>query len=240
MKIAPILLTAFLSVSALHAEFYINVDKEAPKKVEYKVPDFLKGMDLAEAFFRQLPEGMNKDQIVDMMTMVKNDRDFEMGNKVLYNDRYKLKKKNVYDQEFPGAPQTILMPNYPKALEYFTKSVQKNKNPIAAYEGIMIINTYLGKNYKNNKKLLKIFEDVLFKAGTCEGYLARGKRLLYGYDNTPVQLDAAAKIFQKGLKKCQNVNYYGTVMSSKLLTVESYKRKNKSLKERGASHKVKR
>lgn len=215
-KIFSIILLFCLGTSAFAVE-YNNLNKE--KKTEkYKAPSFLKGFGLATAYYRQLPNNTNKDKLVDLATQAKDDDNLISGNKYIYNRKFQIIKRNVYDAEFPEKAETIFMPNYPKALTYFAESAKETKSPIAAYEGLMIIRTYLGQNYKNSKKLINKFTDILYKNGDCEGYLSEGRKFLYGTNNVKQDVKKAKNIFTKGLKVCSNVSYYGTVMYSKILT----------------------
>lgn len=195
-----------------------------PKADELKAPKLLKGMPLAESYFGQLPKDLTKDELVDLIDMLKDDEDFKKGNQYLYNGKYKIKKKNVYDAEFPLSPRTIEMANYPEALKYFEKSA-KSGNPVAAYEGALIIKNYLGESYKNAKKDMKLFMDVLYENKTCEGYLLKGRSLLYGRYGEKVDLKKAKMVFLEGLKKCKDISFYGNVFSGKLLTIDVKERR---------------
>ena len=221
-----------LAVSTMFGATYQKVSDSKIEKVKYNVPEFLKGMGLAEAYYRQLPNDKNKDDLVDLATQAKEDQDFLDGNKYIYNKKYQLLQKDIYDAEFPQKPKTILMPDYPKALYAFSKSVEKTGSPISAYEGLMIIRNYLGPNFRNTKDLRMKFTDVLYNNGDCEGYLEKGREYLYGAEGVSKDPKKAKEIFKEGLTVCNNVNYFGTILSSKMLTADIYiKKENKKKKK---------
>ncbi len=226
--LTSIVLTIFLSVSAYAVNYKkVNVDN---KNSEYKIPNFVQGMGLAEAYFRQLPKKMNKKEWNNIILKMKSDKNFIKANNYLYNKRFQILKKDVYDPEFHGIGKTILVPNYPKALEFFTKSVEKTKSTISAYEGLMIIKSFLGKKYKNNKVLAKKFTLILYRNNTCEGLYSMGKSFLYGTKYIQKNPKKAKEIFIKGLKECNNISYYGTIFTSKILTANIYLKEQKSNK----------
>ena len=94
------ILSILVTVSVFGAT-YQKVSDVKVKKIKYDVPGFLKGMGLAEAYYRQLPNNKDKDDLVDLATQAKNDQDFFFFIKYFYNKKYQLLQKDTYDAEFP-------------------------------------------------------------------------------------------------------------------------------------------
>jgi len=195
-------------------------------------PASLDGMESPRAFYYQLPKSTSEERMAEYEKFIDTDPDFVMGNKYLYDQEFRLTEKDIYDPEFPAAPKNVSMPNYPSALDSFYKSVRKVENPIAAYEGHMIIKTYLGYKFKNAKKYDKLFVDVLYKYRTCEGMLEKGRNYMYG-KNEKRDLYRAVDIFTEAEKLCKDNGFYGISIYSKKSAAKIKLRIMKDNKKKG-------
>lgn len=205
-----------LATTSLMAVSYEKT-KENKEDTSFKAPASLKKIPLAKGFYSQLPKDTAPAKLQKWNELVLEDRDFQRANDFIYNKKYQIVKENQYDAEFPGAPSTIAMPNYPKAIASLAESVRKTGNPIAAYEGSMIINTYLGLKFKNAKTMQKMFTEALYRERTCEGFLNKGKSLMYGTLEKK-NLTKAKQVLEEGIKRCKGVSFYEMAISSKMLS----------------------
>lgn len=146
-----------------------------------------------------------------------NDNCFIEANKYL-TDVEKMKIVDL-DSGDPEILKTIKkikrsMPDYPNALKTLRKCVDSSGNPLAAYEGLHIINSYLGKSNKENMQTYKVFSEILYRDKSCIGYLNYGDVYSKGIA-TKVDKHKALSIFKEGKKYC-NSDWYKVVLEMRI------------------------
>ena len=109
----------------------------------------------------------------------------------------------------------INAPRWDDAYGYFIKSAQEYKNPISAFSGLNIINSFVGK--KNALKNYKLFTQILYEKGknNCEAYLNYAEIYIDGiYEKQDKK--RAASILEEGLKGACSKGWKKQVVMSKL------------------------
>jgi len=104
--------------------------------------------------------------------------------------------------------------NYTKALKELNNCVRIENNPLAAWEGIYIINSFIGINYKSNIKMYKRFANTLYKDQSCLGYLSQGDIYNKGIA-TPIDRKKALLIYKQGLNLCTD-GWLNMVLKSRI------------------------
>ena len=140
-------------------------------------------------------------------------------------NKMKIKEFTEGDPELLKALKKVQrrMPDYPNALKTLKKCVENNGNPVAAYEGISIINSYLGKQNKENMQAYKLFSEILYKDKSCLGYLNYGDVYSRGVA-TKVNKQKALSIFKEGQKYCTG-DWYKVVLEMRVNNTRIEKKK---------------
>jgi len=149
---------------------------------------------------------------------------FINANKFIYDDDKKvemvfdIKKSDV----LKGMKnKKVKIANFNKALESLESCVKQTKNPIAAWEGMYIINSYFGLNNKENIATYKILSKVLYKDKSCDGYISQGKLYDEGYGVKPNK-KKALKIYTEGTKRCTST-WHKIIFEMKINNIKSRK-----------------
>ena len=107
-----------------------------------------------------------------------------------------------------------VIPKWSKAYEFKVKSVTINKNPISAFIGLHILNTF--GNKKNNLKDFVLFSKVLYAEKTmCDAYLNYGMILEKGILEKK-NLKNALKVYEEGEANACNEGWKKQVIGSKI------------------------
>ena len=125
-----------------------------------------------------------------------------------------LKNKKLYitktiidgdpEEGIPLKKVKIKVPDYKKVLEILYRDVKLNKNPIAAFYGLYIINNVYLENKPKFFIMKREFAKTLaLNSQNCDGYLYYGKYLMEGIGGKR-ELVKAFEIFNRGMEKCGN------------------------------------
>lgn len=166
--------------------------------------------------------GYKKEELVNNL----RDADYIKAMSYLNNKALMQKKKiNTADPETQKGQQIIKeidVPDYTSALESFSQSVQKTRNPVSAYAGNYIIQTYTDKMQIDNLKKFVLFNEVMFeqKNKTCQSYLNMGEIYENGYLRKRDAIKALA-IYKEALKddKCKK-GWTSSILGSKIFKIE--------------------
>jgi hypothetical protein len=133
-----------------------------------------------------------------------NEKCFIEANAFIHDkSKQKEVKVTLGDPESNKPKETAMVksPDYGSAITALAACVKKTSNPIAAWEGLYIIKSFYGIDYKNNIDAYKSFSKVLYEDKSCEGFLAQGDIYKDGI-GTKVNKKAALKIYKEGIKEC--------------------------------------
>lgn len=161
----------------------------------------------------------------DVLNFTK-DADYIKGMSYLNNKALMQKRKvNTADPELQKGQNIIKeieVPDYNAAVESFTASAQKNRNPLSAYTGNYIIQTYTDKMQIDNLKKFVLFNEVMFeqKNKTCQSYLNMGEIYENGYLRKK-DLIKAVSIYRDAQKdeKCKK-GWAASVIAGKIFKIE--------------------
>ena len=147
---------------------------------------------------------------------------FKNANEYLYNPS--LQKDFLVREGNANLPReqvesTHKVANYPEALKSFTQCVKRTQNPLAAWQGMIIIKNFLGINYNQNIDAYRLFSKTLYKNMNCTGYLNYGDIHAKGI-NTKPDLKKAKRIYMEGKEMCKN-GWISTVLTMKLNNIEN-------------------
>ncbi len=168
--------------------------------------------------------GVNTAQIQKIMN---DDIYFQNGNQFLQNpsmmSNVTVDTKDPEDKNAPSKMVQTSLPNWPKALEQFKKSVELHNNPVSAYQGLHIIKTAYGKNYQ--LKYFSSFSEVLYnnEKNICEAYIDFGETLEKGYYRKK-DLKRAYQVYTEGLEveNCKK-GWHLNILSAKQWNLRKYK-----------------
>lgn len=166
--------------------------------------------------------GFKKEELANHL----NDPDYSKGMSYLNNKALMQKRKiNTADPETQKGKNIISeidVPDYNGAVESFYQSSQKNRNPVAAYAGNYIIQSYTDKMQIDNLKKFVLFNEIMFeqKNKTCQSYLNMGEIYENGYLRKKDLVKALA-IYKEGAKdeKCKK-GWTASVLGSKIFRIE--------------------
>ena len=159
----------------------------------------------------------------------KGDRSFYDNQKLTQSKCFKKANSYIYDKKYQknikitiGDPNvlksqkvvTSKAPDYVSALRELASCAKDTNNPIAAWEGVKIIISFLGINYKTNVATYKELSRILYNDKSCDGYLNYGNIFAKGIAEKPDK-EKAMKIFKEGKKLCTN-SWYKVVFEMKL------------------------
>jgi len=131
---------------------------------------------------------------------------FKKANAYLYNKKYQKNIKiTIGDPNVLKSQKVVTSksPDYVSALRELASCAKDTNNPVAAWEGIKIITSYLGINYKTNIATYKKLSKILYNDKSCDGYLNYGDIFAKGIAEKPNK-KKAMKIFKEGKKLCTN------------------------------------
>ena len=146
---------------------------------------------------------------------------FSKANKFIYDDTYKKELKlKIGDPNVLKSQKTVMRKtaDYKSALIALKDCAIKNHNPIAAWEGLKIISSFLGINYNGNIKDYRTYSKILYDDKSCDGYVNYGDINAKGIYQKPNH-EKAKKIFKEGLKVCKGI-YQNIVLNIKLTNLE--------------------
>lgn len=122
----------------------------------------------------------------------------------------------------------IAVPDYIKALELFYKSAKAKNNPLSAFTGLNIINSYIPIVDKKTVEMKTYFIKVLYANSSCKGFLEKGDREFFiERKDKNFLFPHSLKIYTTGLKLCDTVSYYGTLLESRIARIELMQKNNK-------------
>lgn len=142
---------------------------------------------------------------------------FKRANEYIYNPMLQKNiKLTIGDPNTPKNQKIIKSktPDYVSALNTLVKCAKDTNNPIAAWESVKIIISFLGINYKTNVAKYKEMSKMLYKDKSCDGYMNWGNIYIKGIAEKPDK-QKAMKIFQEGQKLCKS-SWYKVVFEMKL------------------------
>lgn len=159
-----------------------------------------------------------EDRATEIRALIRSDDNYKEASELLYDKSKHLDTKSFVDPEYKyGKEQPgIGIPNYPEIVIVLEKSVKATSNPISAFIGIYIIQTYLGGDNPQNKKLLNFFSDTLYEYKTCEGYLTKGELTYRGTEGKRGDRAMALEIYEEGYKQCRGVGYYANSIGGRI------------------------
>ncbi len=166
--------------------------------------------------------GLKKEELTKHLT----DSDYSKGLSFLNNKALMQKRKiNTADPETQKGQNIISeidVPDYNGALESFFNSVQKNRNPVSAYAGNYIIQSYTDKMQIDNLKKFVLFNEVMYeqKNKICQSYLNMGETYENGYLRKK-DLQKALSIYKEAEKdeKCKK-GWIASILASKIFRIE--------------------
>lgn len=140
-----------------------------------------------------------------------NEEIFKKGVAYLTDEEKKFKiKRNFADPEVKNAPadiKTLTVPDYVNAYSMFLKSAKENKNTIAAYEALSILNTKFPQKAEERKDYLQLAKILYEKEKSmCKSYLYYGMVFERGIYHK-VDVKQAILIFNEAIEKkvCKNI-----------------------------------
>lgn len=130
------------------------------------------------------------------------------------------------DPENKSAPKKIIkqtLPDYVKALKEFKTSFDKNKNSIAAYQGLVLIKTVFNKN--KELEYFGKFSKALYdnEKNICTSYIDYGETLQYGYYQK-IDIQKATQVYKEGLVNKNCTGWYKNVLAGKIDLLEMSKK----------------
>jgi len=122
------------------------------------------------------------------------------------------------DPENKHAPKKVVkqtLPDYVKALKEFKTSFDKNKNSIAAYQGLILIKTVFNKN--KELEYFGKFSKALYdnEKNICIGYIDYGETLQNGYYQK-IDTTKALQIYKEGLANKTCNGWYKNILAGKI------------------------
>lgn len=160
----------------------------------------------------ELQELLLKDEHYKQAILHLTDKKYMGQRKVLQGDP---EDKNVKPVEIE-----VTVPEFNKALNEFTQSVEVYKNQVSAFYGLYLIKSFFGKNTKLEE--FRDFSEVLYKKekNICEAYIDYGETLEKGY-YSKVDTTAALKVYKEAFEiaKCKQ-GWYASVISAKIFNLE--------------------
>ena len=173
----------------------------------------------SEAYFEQ---GGKKTQ--EIIKLLETDKYYKEGNEYLLNKierTVKIEQTQSSKNSSDGVVRSnkVSIPQWDKALESFIKSATINQNPVSAFQGLYIINSFYGK--KQRPKDFNTLSKVLFEhnKSSCQSYLNYGEifeRGLY----TKVDNQKALDIYSEGLESKKCSGWEVSVLSSKIFRLK--------------------
>lgn len=154
-----------------------------------------------------------------------NDKCFTDANTFIYDkEKQKDIKVSVGDPESKNKRETVVTksPDYGSALTALAECVNKTSNPIAAWEGLFIIKSFFGIDYKKNINAYKKFSKILYEDKSCDGFINQGDIYKNGIGEK-VDTKIALNIYTEGLQVCKE-DWQNMVLT---MRVNSLKQKEK-------------
>ncbi len=168
---------------------------------------------LANAYIKQYKGNRTLDETKKLLEQPC----FIDANSYLYDeDKQRLitTKSSSENKERRGKEIQYRVPNYGIIIQKITKCVDSTSNPIAAFEGLYIINTFLGINYSNTINDYKKFSEILYKDKSCSGFIAMGDKYKKGLASK-VDKKKALKIYEEGYSLCKE-GWYTTALEMRI------------------------
>ncbi len=124
------------------------------------------------------------------------------------------------------ALKEIKIPYWTEAVKGLHQSATKERNPISANAGVIIIKSYLGKNNKEFLPLYKDMVEILATTKTCNGLLEYADVLEQGI-GTPVNTKKAYSTLLEAQKECEGIasKWQSTALQVKLSRLEAHAKK---------------
>lgn len=159
--------------------------------------------------------GLNQQDMQYLISKTKSDPSWNEANKYLFDETYFYEGKATQSDVENKYSKIVVpkMPNYPKAIESLNRSVIISNNPVSAYEGMVILKSYLGYEKPEQKEMYNKFVSILYKAKHCDGFLS--------YADLQTTNEAKIKIYEEGLMKCNKIKPYSFLLGSQIARLKN-------------------
>jgi hypothetical protein len=114
------------------------------------------------------------------------------------------------------------IPDYKNALNTLGNCIKENNNPVAAWEALFIINSYIGLDIKENGEIYKNASKILYDEKSCDGILNYGDIHSKGISIKPDK-QKALKIYKDGSAIC-NSDWHKIVFDMRIANLEKEKK----------------
>ncbi|RLA84016.1 MAG: hypothetical protein DRG78_02585 [Epsilonproteobacteria bacterium] len=165
--------------------------------------------------------GGNKDK--ELLALLQKDDYYISGNVYLQDKKdIKVQKKIFSEPDNPidieNLPE-ILVPQWDKTLPMFIKSAKVFNNPVSAYQGLFIINSFYGKQSKT--KEFKELATVLYnnEKNICMSHIFYGEIFEKGY-NTKVDKQKALSIYLEADKSMICKGWESSVLGGRIYKLQ--------------------
>lgn len=177
---------------------------------------------IADAYFKQHKGGAAPNENRSFL----QDECFIKANEYIYNPQFQKDITiNQGDSHAKIEPKkvTIKSPDYESALKALYSCANQSENPIAAWEGLYIINTYTS-GVLASKKIdeYKKFSKILYEDKSCDGYLYYGDVFGKGIGTKPNK-DKALGIYKEGSEICKE-GWHKVVLQMRINNIEKQKK----------------
>ena len=155
---------------------------------------------LVNAYITQYKGNKNLEQIQELA----HTKCFIDANNFIYNKKYQKNMKmltgdpNILKSQ---GTKTVKVANYTEAVKKLSECVVQENNPLAAFEGLTIIKSFIGIDYKKNVQDYKRFSEILYNDKSCNGYVEYGEMFAKGIAVKPNK-NKALKIYTEGKELC--------------------------------------
>jgi len=169
---------------------------------------------IVDAYFKQHKAGKAPQENRNFL----QDECFIKANEFIYNTQ---KQKDIEINE--GDPHqkteqkktTVKYPDYESALNALYECVNQSENPIAAWEGLYIINTFTAGALASKRiNEYTKFSKVLYEDQSCDGFINYGDIFGKGIGIKP-DYGRALAIYEQGSEVC-DVGWYKTVLQMRI------------------------
>ncbi|AXH16397.1 hypothetical protein CP985_03365 [Malaciobacter mytili LMG 24559] len=151
---------------------------------------------------------------IETKEILKKDEHYKKAlEDILTIKKYPSKYKDVHSGELKNT--TFNAPNWAGSYINFRNSALEYKNPISAYYGLYIINSFIGLNLKLQDYIL--FADILYQKekNMCNSYLNYAAIFEKGLGSSK-DFKKALSIYEEGLKNACQKGWQRQIVESKI------------------------
>lgn len=117
------------------------------------------------------------------------------------------------------SPQKKKMPDYNNALKTLKECALSNKNPIAAWEALFVMNSYSNLKEPQSREDYKKISQILYDDKSCDGYIGYGDVFSKGIAQD-INQKKAIEIYKEGLTLCSD-SWHKVVLEMRISSIST-------------------